>query len=183
MGVTVIYQEALPALHLRGATFAVYDKPCVVLTNYRGFYPTLFFALIHELFHVLFDWEEIKVNGYHLTDDDEDEMSVKSKEEEADDFAREFLFSKEKTKLVKPQLNSSPEFVEKFALKHHVHPSFAYVFNAYDLGKTHRWAWALANTFNPKIEMGRLLDGLKNPWDNLKPIREHAKYLKGKYLN
>jgi HTH-type transcriptional regulator / antitoxin HigA len=178
MGVTVIYQEALPALHLRGATFSVYDKPCVVLTNYRGFYPTLFFALIHELFHVLFDWEEIKLNGYHLSDDDESELHVRAKEDEADSFAREYLFSKEKTKKVKPYLNNNPEFVEKFAVENHVHPSFAYVFNAFDLGKTYRWAWALANTFNPKEEMDSLLESLKNPWEGLQPVKEHAKYLK-----
>ncbi|MCS3797187.1 ImmA/IrrE family metallo-endopeptidase [Niastella sp. OAS944] len=178
MGVTVIYQEALPALHLRGATFAVYDKPCVVLTNYRGFYPTLFFALIHELFHVLFDWEEIKVNGYHLSDDDENELSVKAKEDEADSFAREYLFSKEKTKFLKPYLNNNPAFVEKFTTDNHVHPSFAYVFNAFDLGKTHRWAWALANSFNPKNEMEVLLGKLRNPWENLQPVKEHARYLK-----
>lgn len=181
MGVTVIYQEALPALHLRGATFAVNNKPCIVLTNYKGFYPTLFFALLHELFHVLFDWEEIKANGYHLTDDDEKELSVKAKENEADEFAREYLFSKEKTRIVKPYLNNNREFVEKFTTENHVHPSFAYVFNAYDLGKTYRWAWALANTFNPKEEMQNLLNGLKNPWEGLQPIKEHAQYLKSKF--
>jgi Zn-dependent peptidase ImmA (M78 family) len=183
MGVTVIYQEALPALHLRGATFAVYDNPCIVLTNYRGFYPTLFFALIHELFHVLFDWEEIKINGYHLSDDDESELSVRTKEEEADNFAREYLFSKEKTKTVKPYLNNNPAFVEKFAIENHVHPSFAYVFNAFDLGKTYRWAWALANTFNPEDEMDVLLKKLSNPWEVFKPVREHAKYLKTTFNN
>ena len=47
-------------------------------------------------------------------------------------------------------------FNEKFTIENNVHPSFAYVFNAYDLGKTHRWAWALANTFNPKKEMSNL---------------------------
>lgn len=183
MGVTVIYQEALPGLHLRGATFSVYDKPCIVLTNYRGFYPTLFFALIHELFHVLFDWEEIKFNCYHLTDDDEKELSVKNKEDEADSFAREYLFSKEKTKQVRPYLSSNPEFVAKFSIQNHVHPSFAYVFNAFDLGKNYRWAWALANTFNPKNEMLSLLNELGNPWKELRPIKQHAKFLKNKYNN
>jgi Zn-dependent peptidase ImmA (M78 family) len=178
IGVTVIYQEALPALHLRGATFAVFDKPCIVLTNYRGFYPTLFFALIHELFHVLFDWDDIKINGYHLSDDDEKEFTVKAKEDEADNFAREYLFSKEKTKQVKRYLSNSPEIVEKFTIENHVHPSFAYVFNAFDLGKTHRWAWALANTYNPKTEMEVLLKKLGNSWEGLRPVKEHAKHLK-----
>ena len=46
LGVTVIYQPPLHTLQLRGATFAVDNKPCVVLTNYVGFYSTLWFALI-----------------------------------------------------------------------------------------------------------------------------------------
>lgn len=183
MGVTVIYQEALPSLHLRGATFSVYDKPCIVLTNYRGFYPTLWFALIHELFHVLFDWEEILANKYHLSDDDETELTVKAKEDEANNFAREYLFSKEKIKIIKQHLSNNHDFVKKFTLENHVHPSFAYVFNAFDLGKTHRWAWALANEFNPKEEMSKLLAELKNPWEDLKTVKEHAKSLKSKYHN
>ena len=181
IGVTVIYQDALPSLHLRGATFSVNEKPCVVLTNYRGYYPTLFFALVHELFHVLFDWDEIIANTYHLSDDDERELSVKEKENEADQFARDYLFSKEKTRLIRPHLNSNSKYVEKFSIDNHVHPSFAYVFSAFDLGKSYRWAWALANTFNPKKEMEELLLKLKNPWDNPKTIKEHAKYLNHMY--
>jgi HTH-type transcriptional regulator/antitoxin HigA len=182
MGVTVIYQSPLPALHLRGATFAVNDKPCIVLTNYRGFYPTLWFALIHELFHVLFDWEEIRKKEYHLSDDDEKELTVIAKEEEANNFAREYLFSKEKTNIVRPHLNN-PEYVKEFTTKNHVHESFAYVFNAFDVGKTNRWAWAIANKQNPNIDMDNLLIELANAWDNQKPVQEHAKYLKHKYHN
>jgi len=180
MGVTVIYQDPLPSLHVRGATFSVYDKPCIVITNYRGFYPTLWFALLHELFHVLFDWEEIKVNLYHLSEE-VDTLTKKEKEDEANKFAREYLFSIEKTKSVKRYLNNDEDFVIKFTKDNHVHPSFAYVFNAFDLGKTHRWAWALANTHNPKNEMSTLLKGFSNPWEQLKPVREHAKYLTTKY--
>lgn len=181
MGVTVIYQDPLPSLHVRGATFSVYDKPCIVITNYRGFYPTLWFALLHELFHVLFDWDEIRINLYHLSQEDEETLSVKQKEEEANNFAREYLFSQEKTKAIKRYLNNDESLVAKYAKDNHVHPSFAYVFNAFDLGKTHRWAWALANTYNPKEEMKNLLSGFSNPWEQLKPVKDHAKYLINKY--
>lgn len=182
-GVTVIYQDALPALKLRGATFAVNDKPCVVLTNYRGYYPTLFFALIHELFHVLFDWDDILKNRYHLSDDDDKDLSIRVREDEADQFAREYLFSKEKTAYIRPYLKTNHSYVEKFCRDNHVHPSFPYVFYANDVGKSNRWAWAWVNDWNPKAEMVELLKYLGNRWDDKRPIGDHAKFLKTEIFN
>jgi len=180
MGITVIYQAPFSALHLRGATLPIHDKPCIVLTNYRGFYPTLWFALVHELFHVLFDWEEIRKKEYHLSDDEEDELLVKAKEVEADNFAREYLFSVAKTAKSRPFLNDF-NYTSKLAAANHVHVSFPYVFNAFDVGKKNRWAWGLANKHNPNIDA--LLKLLSNPWNNFRPVPEHAKFLKHKYHN
>lgn len=179
IGITVIYLPPLPSLHLRGATFAVNDKPCIVITDYRGFYPTLWFALIHELFHVLFDWDEIRNNSYHLSDSGTEVLSVIEKENEANNFAREYLFSRQKTDNVKPFLYDV-EYVSEFAKNNHVHHSFAYVFNAYDL-KNDRTAWAKAKKQNPNIK--NLLTPLENRWDNPKPIREFANSVKYKFYN
>jgi len=180
IGVTVIYQPSLTSLHLRGATFAVNDKPCIVLTNHAGFYPTLWFALIHELFHVLFDWEEIRNNCYHLSDEDNEQLSVKEKEHEADSFAREYLFSKEKTNNVRRFLNDH-EYINEYAIANHVHPSFIYVFNAYDVGHKDRMAWARAKKLSPNIDS--LIEPFDNRWNNPKPISEHIKTLKFKFYN
>jgi transcriptional regulator with XRE-family HTH domain len=49
LGVTVLFQAPMSALQLRGATMSVNNKPCVVMTDYKGFYPTLWHSLIHEL--------------------------------------------------------------------------------------------------------------------------------------
>lgn len=169
LGVTVIYQAPLPALHLRGATFSINDKPCIVLTNYVGFYGTLWFALIHELFHVLFDWDEIRNNIYHLSDQDENELVVKEKEKEANSFAREYLFPKEKMNQINYNINNSV-FVEEFAKNNHVHPSIIYVFNAYDSSKTNRVAWARARKNEPDIS--KCISHLENPWNSSKPINQ-----------
>lgn len=169
LGVTVIYQAPLPALHLRGATFSINDKPCIVLTNYVGFYGTLWFALIHELFHVLFDWDEIRNNIYHLSDQDENELVVKEKEKEANSFAREYLFPKEKMNQINYNINNSV-FVEEFAKNNHVHPSIIYVFNAYDSSKTNRVAWARARKNEPDIS--KCISHLENPWKSSKPINQ-----------
>lgn len=174
LGVTIAYQPSLASLHLRGATFAVHEKPCIALTNYRGFYPTLWFALIHELFHVLFDWDEIVANSYHLSDEVVDRLTVREKEKEADEFARKYLFSRDKSEAVKPHLRDG-NYVKRFAEANHVHPSFVYVFNAYDLG--HRPAWAMANIHNPQEQMTKLLSKLENPWNKPKAIADFARTL------
>lgn len=172
LGVTVIYQPPLPTLHLRGATFAINDKPCIVLTNYVGFYGTLWFALIHELFHVLFDWDEIRNNIYHLSDDEDNELVVQEKENEANSFAREYLFPKEKMNQIKNNINNS-YFIGEFAKNNHVHPSIIYVFNAYDSSKTNRVAWARARKNEPDIS--KCIAHLENPWKNSKPIGQMVK--------
>lgn len=180
LGVTVIYQAPLPALHLRGATFAINEKPCIVLTNYVGFYGTLWFALIHELFHVLFDWDEILNNIYHLTDQDENELIVQEKENEANSFAREYLFPQEKMNQIKGFINNSV-FVKEFAKNNHIHPSIIYVFNAYDSNKTNKVAWGRARKNEPDIS--KCISHLENPWKNSMPISEIIKIKKTEIYN
>lgn len=181
LGITIIYQSPLPSLHLRGATFAVNDKPCIVLTNYVGFYGTLWFALIHELFHVLFDWEEIRMNMYHLSDDEDNELVVQEKENEANKFAREYLFPKDRMNQIKANLNN-PYFVSEFAKKNQVHPSIIYVFNAFDSSKTNRMPWARARKNEPP-ELAKCLSHLENPWSNPVPIYDIVKSKKSEIYN
>lgn len=179
LGVTVIYQESLPSLHLRGATFIINDKPCVVLTDYRGFYATLWFALVHELFHVIFDWDEIRNNKYHVSDEKSDVLSVVEKENEANDFARTYLFSHEKTKDISSNIHNK-EYVELYAKRNHVHSSFIYLFYAYDLGNN-RGAWARAKKANPDID--NLIKPLTNSWSNPRPIREYVNTIRNRYYH
>jgi HTH-type transcriptional regulator / antitoxin HigA len=180
LGITVIFLPSFSSLHLRGATFAVNNKPCIVLTDYKRFYPTLWFALIHELFHVLFDWDEIINSKYHLTDDDVEQLTLKEKENEADNFAREYLFSKEKANSIKPFMNNQ-RYIEEFAKNNHVHPSFIYVFYAYDSGNNDRMAWARARRQNPDINES--INFINNSWDNPKPISDFAKSIRMRVYN
>lgn len=172
IGVTVIYQPPLQALQLRGATFAVNDKPCIVLTNYQGFYPTLWFALVHELYHVLFDWQEILENRYHLTDDDNQELPVREREAMADKFAREYFVATENLQLAKRYINDA-DYIRDFAHSNNVHPSFFYVFSAWDAGSGNRSAWARArkNDVDYRIAV-KVLD---LPWTEQKPIDDVMK--------
>lgn len=152
LGITVIYQPYIETLHLRGATLSINNKPCIALTDYKGFYPTLWFALVHELYHVLFDWEEIKDNKYHLSEEELDFFTTEEKEAEANSFAREYLFSKDKIKEVKSFLRNKI-FVETYAKNNHVHPSIIYIFSAFEESKNDKKAFANIHRKMPNIEL------------------------------
>ncbi len=180
LGVTVIYQPPLPSLHLRGATFAVNNSPCIVLTDYKGFYPTLWHCLIHELYHVLFDWEDILANSYHLSEDNEAMLTLDEKEVEANDFARKYLFSQEKMEQVQPYMRIE-KFVNQIALENNVHPSIIHAYYAFDNDKIDRLAWMRAKRFMPNIK--KAVFYLENSWQHAKPIDEVAKNVKSEIYN
>ena len=108
---------------MRGGTFIVKGKPCVVLTDFNKSYPTVWFTLLHELHHVLFDFDLIKTNSFHLTGD----ADLFLIEEKANSFARDFFMSEEKFHFIKRYINNS-YMVSKFAIENEVHVSLIYSF-------------------------------------------------------
>ncbi|WP_221394724.1 ImmA/IrrE family metallo-endopeptidase [Dyadobacter sp. NIV53] len=123
IGVTIIFQSYLTTTQVRGATFVISGKPCVVITDFNKSYPTLWFTLLHELNHVLFDFEAIETSSYHLSDNN-DLFLI---EEKADSFARDFFMSEEKFHYIKRYI-TNPYVVSKFANEIEVHPSIVYSF-------------------------------------------------------
>ena len=175
LGVSVLYQSPLSTLHLRGATLVVNEKPCVVLTDYKGFYPTLWFALMHEISHVLFDLEEIKANTYHISDEEPEDLHLIEKENQANGFAREYLFSKEKSAVARAHINNK-NYILNIAEQNHVDASFIYVFYAFDTGKDDLKAWQKAQKSNP--DFTELIAPLDLKWTDNKSISEHIQLLK-----
>lgn len=180
LGVTVIFQPKIPGLQMRGATFAVNDKPCIVLTNYRESYPTLWFAFLHELFHVLFDWEDILAKRYHLSEESNDILVVKTREEEANDFAREYLFPEHKLESIKDSINQR-YFIKEFAFDNHVHPSIIYANYAfkYDNDETNHWA-TFEKLIHPSIT--NLISNLGGNLPHKSSALEFANYYKNEIL-
>jgi Zn-dependent peptidase ImmA (M78 family) len=176
MGVTVIFQTSLPTIHLRGATVSINNKPAIILTDYRGFYPTLWFTLIHELFHVLFDWEDIKKNKEHISEESTEVLSDLERENEADEFACDYLFSKDKIQKSSSFINNAV-LVDEYAKNNHVHPSFVYLFHAKEKGDKNRYAWNLVHKNNPDITP--IIKAFDN-WieEDPKTISEVVKHLK-----
>jgi len=120
VGVTVIYQPYLPNTQVRGATFQVQGRPCIALSGYRKSYATVWFALMHELNHVLFDLDSIAT--YHLTGEP-DLMLIN--EDQANDFARDYLFSNERMDFVRPFIHDHA-IVVRCAEEAQVHPAIVY---------------------------------------------------------
>jgi HTH-type transcriptional regulator/antitoxin HigA len=128
IGVTVIVQSYLTKTQVRGATFVVHDKPCIVITDYNKSYATIWLALMHELYHVIYDFDELKAWKYHLTG--EVDLNL-FKEEYADFFACEILFPKEKLNFIRHQISSNA-LVSAYAEENKVHPSIIYSFYCFD---------------------------------------------------
>lgn len=123
VGVTVIFQDYLSTTLVRGGTFIVNSKPCIVLTDFNKKYPTIWFTLLHELHHVLFDFEFIETNRFHLTGDD-DLFLI---EEKANAFPRDLFLSEQKFHYIKKYIHN-PYLVLKFARENEIHESIVYSF-------------------------------------------------------
>ncbi|CAL2104588.1 conserved protein of unknown function [Tenacibaculum sp. 190130A14a] len=135
VGVTVVFQNYLSTTQVRGATFIVNEKPCLVLTDFNKSYPSIWFTLLHELHHVLFDFELIKSNSFHLTGDP-DLFLI---EEKANSFARDFFLPEEKFHFIKRHIKN-PYLVSKFADENEIHVSIVYSF----------FIWYQDNLYNKK---------------------------------
>lgn len=122
VGITVIFQPLLPKTQIRGATFIVNDKPCIVITDFNKNYATIWFALIHELHHVLYDMETIEKSRYHLSG--EPDLFL-IQEDKANDFAREYLCSVSKLRNVEAFIHN-PNIIRRKAREFGVHPAIIY---------------------------------------------------------
>ena len=130
IGITVIFQPSIPRLQIRGATFCYNGKPCIVLSNLNNRYPTLWFVLLHELYHVLYDFDEIAQRSYHVSEEGGGDLFLID-EIGPDEFAREYLLNKERLSFISGYINS-PILVEKYAREWSVHPSIIYAIYMYE---------------------------------------------------
>ncbi|MEP6673938.1 MAG: hypothetical protein ABJA78_02240 [Ferruginibacter sp.] len=162
VGVTVIVQTYLSKTQVRGGTFAINNKPCIVITDFNKNYPTLWFALLHELYHVIYDFTELKKLTYHLTGEEQSELYL-FREDLADYFAREMLFPKENLAYIK-HLIKMPTMVNDYAEKLKVHPSIIYSFYCYEENEKGKNYYASFNHYFGKSD--KAIQVVRtHPWD------------------
>lgn len=160
IGVTVVFQPMLPKTQIRGATFLINDKPCIVITDLNKSYPTIWFSLIHELHHALFDLEQLESIRYHLTG--EPDLFL-MQEDKANQFASQYLISDEKMNYIEPLIHNHL-MVSKFAKELQIHPSIIYSqfqFRQSDLGNNY---WGAFKEYFPSIENAKKNLNVSN-WD------------------
>ncbi len=140
-GVTVIFQRSIPNTQVRGATFVINHKPCIIITDLFKRYGTIWFALLHELYHVLYHLEEIETRAFHLSGEADIWLD---NEDEADDFARQYFLSDDRFRFISPAIFN--EFVVgKYAKEWDIHPSMIYNFYCHH----HPSYWPKFNKYNP----------------------------------
>lgn len=150
-GVTVISHKHITNTQVHGATFSINDKPCIVLTDLNKKYSTVWFALIHELFHCLFDFSEIQNQTFHLSAKDEPELFL-NREIEADNFAKNYLFSPEKLNYIRPLISNNLS-VSKFAEANNIHQSIIYDFYCWEMQeKQGKDLWRFYRKYIPNSE-------------------------------
>lgn len=149
IGVTVVFQPSLPKTQIRGATFLIKNKPCVVITDLNKNYATIWFALIHELHHVLFDLETIGNNtNYHISG--EPDLFL-IQEDKANEFASEYLLSSEKMRYIEKMIHNR-FMVERFAKECQIHPSIIYGQYQFRQFKKGNDYWAAFKDYFPDIK-------------------------------
>ena len=160
IGVTVVFQPKLPKTQIRGATFVINNKPCIVITDLNKNYATVWFALIHELHHALFDLEIIERTKYHLTG--EPDLFL-LQEDKANEFASEYLLSDEKMRYIEPLIHN-PLMVNKFAKESQVHPSIIYSQYQWRQAEIGNNFWGAFKDFFPNLELATKNLNVSN-WD------------------
>lgn len=182
IGVTVIFLPRIPAIQLRGATFEVNNKPCIVLTDYKGYYPTLWFALIHEIFHIIFDWKDIIKKKFHLSDESDHLLIFRQKEDEANEFARDYMFSKNSMESITDKI-SNRLAVREMAMNVGVHSSIIYANFAYANSNEGENLWQKFNKMKFFPDFDNLLKKLSGNLGHTSKPFEYCGYYKTEIFN
>lgn len=168
IGVTVIYQPCLSKEQVRGATLCINEKPCIVISDLGKKYPTLWFSLMHELYHVLYDLEDISRKCYHISSDYGDLMLTN--EDRADYFAQQILLSDDKLNFIEGYINSHIN-VLSYAQQWGIHSSIIYSTYCYKYD-----AWAKFNKYIPNTTKALKTINM-NPFESSELV-QNAKQIK-----
>ncbi|MDR0892836.1 MAG: hypothetical protein LBN24_09505 [Mediterranea sp.] len=122
IGVTVLTQPYISKTGSFGVTMLMDNKPCIVITDMKKKYHKLWMSLIHELYHVINDYNMLQ-SSYHISAGDEQDILFN--EEKADLFALNVLIPEE----IRIRLSSIVRFpikVRMLASQIAVDPSIIY---------------------------------------------------------
>lgn len=123
LGVSVLVQDYITGTRAYGVSFIVNGKPCIVLTGLGGHYYKLWTTLLHELYHILNDWDYLQQVGCMISDETQGELFVS--ESDADRFAYNCLIPQSLYGKLELIIDSKVK-VNQLAEKLGIHPTIVY---------------------------------------------------------
>lgn len=123
LGVSVLVQDYMTGTHAYGVSLIVNGKPCIVLTGLGGHYYKLWTTLLHELYHILNDWDFLQQVGCMISSENQEELFVS--ESDADRFAYNCLIPEAVHKKLYMIINAKSK-VDELAQKLGIHPTLVY---------------------------------------------------------
>lgn len=123
LGVSVLVQDYVTGTRAYGVSLMVNGKPCIVLTALGGHYYKLWITLLHELYHILNDWDYLQQVGCMVSDESQGELFVS--ESDADRFAYNCLIPQSLYSKLELIIDSKIK-VNQLAQKLSVHPTIVY---------------------------------------------------------
>ena len=91
IGITVLTQPYISGTKSHGGTIIVAGKPCIVITDMGKKFHKLWISLLHELYHVINDYEMLESIEYHFSTPDYPDLLMN--EQKADQFALNILIN------------------------------------------------------------------------------------------
>ena len=91
IGIIVLTQSYATGTNAHGATLILNGKPCIIITDMGKKYHKLWLSLLHELYHVVNDFEIIETLNYHFSTPDMPDLLLN--EQKADQFALDILIN------------------------------------------------------------------------------------------
>ena len=110
LGITVLTQSYVSGTKSFGVTMILNGKPCIIITDMNKQYHKLWINLLHELYHVINDFEMLESMDYHLSNSETPELLLN--ENRADQFALDVL--------VNPSVQSKLRKIISFPFKVHL---------------------------------------------------------------
>ena len=123
IGITVLTQSYTTGTNAHGATLILNDKPCIIITDMGKKYHKLWISLLHELYHVVNDFEIIETLNYHFSTPNMPDLLLN--EQKADQFALDILINPAVQERLK-RVVSFPIKVKSLANELHISPSIIY---------------------------------------------------------
>lgn len=123
LGITVLVQPYMTQTKAFGVSMIVNDKPCIILTDLGKNYYKLWLTLLHELYHIISDYEYISRFRYHVSGENEQDLFVS--ESDADRFAL-YSILPEKSLAIASKIIRMQYKVRELAKIADIHPTMVY---------------------------------------------------------